>query len=113
MNPVESKDSLHLDKVILDPRLGPLLLLWRPMRGAEAEEETTNGDGSDGEHGRFEEPGLPPFFCFKCNKVEASRRAEKCRSLRVKVELRQCACACVIGDARACEICNCKMLAPS
>ncbi len=27
---------------------------------------------------------------------------EKCRSLRAKVELRQCACACVIGDARAC-----------
>ena len=34
-------------------------------------------------------------------KVDASRRAEKCRSLRVQVELRQCACACVIGNARA------------
>ena len=44
---------------------------------------------------------LHPMVVFGINKVDASRRAEICRSLRVKVELRQCACACVIGDARA------------
>jgi hypothetical protein len=47
-------------------------------------------------------PSAGPGPSGPLNKVDASRRAEKCRSLRVQVEFRQCACACVIGDARVC-----------
>ena len=49
MNPAESKDSLHLDK--------------RPMRGAEVEEETTNGDGDGG----LLVERVSPLFVVVCN----------------------------------------------
>ena len=64
--------------------------------------QTPPDPGNDGAQARPVISATPGFLCAPLIKVDASRRAEKCRSLRVQVELWQCACACVIGDARVC-----------